>query len=175
MAANPTNTPAPEPSWLQSVTVGRRPHYTLIRILLLVIPCFIVFGFILLPIRVTGISMQPTYRNHSINFVNRCAYEFHEPRRGDVVSIRMAGIHEMYLKRIVGLPGETVAFVAGHVTINGQPLPEPYEKSACDWNVPSTQLGPDEYYVVGDNRTMPAEDHVFGKVSRDHIIGRALL
>ena len=55
--------------------------------------------------------MLPTYRDHGVNFVNRLAYVFHEPRRGDVVAIRtLAGEHVMYMKRIVGLPGETVTF-----------------------------------------------------------------
>ena len=175
MASNAPDTSAPQPSWLQTLTVGRRPRYTLVRVLVVVVLSAIVFNFVLLPIRVTGISMLPTYRNHSINFVNRLAYRFHEPRRGDVVSIRFAGEHVSYMKRIVGLPGETVGFAQGRVIINGEALPEPYEKSPCDWNVPSVQLGPDEYYVVGDNRTMPAEDHVFGEVARARIIGRVLL
>ena len=174
MASNAPDTSSPRPSWFQTITVGRSPRYTLIRILVLVILCAIIFRVILLPIRVTGISMSPTYPDRSINVVNRFAYSFHEPRRGDVVDIRMAGDHRTYMKRIIGLPGETVAFVHGQVIINGDPLPEPYEKSPCDW-VPSVQLGPDEYYVVGDNRTMPAADHYFGEVSRDRIIGRVLL
>ncbi len=81
----------------------------------------------------------------------------------------------MYLKRIVGLPGETVGFENGHVVVNGNVLDEPYEKTSCDWNVPPVQLGPDEYYVVGDNRVMPAENHVFGKTTRDRILGKVLL
>ena len=67
------------------------------------------------------------------------------------------------MKRIVGLPGETVAFVDGRVLINGEVLDEPYEKSSCDWNLPPVKLGPDEYFVVGDNRTMPWADHTFGE------------
>ena len=175
MASTTPDVSAPEPSWLQAITFGRRPRNTLIRILILVIPCFIVFKFVLLPIRVTGISMLPTYRDHSINLVNRLAYEHHEPQRGDVVSIRFAGDHFMYMKRIIGLPGETVGFEDGKVIINGKVLPEPYEKTDCDWNVLAVKLGPAEYYVVGDNRTMPARDHVFGVVSRDRIVGRVLL
>ena len=175
MASNAPDTSSPRPSWFQTITVGRRPEYTFIRILIVVTLCAITFPLVLLPIRITGISMSPTYRDRSINVVNRLAYSFHEPRRGDVVSIRFAGYHDTYMKRIVGLPGETVGFAHGQVIINGDPLPEPYEHSPCDWDVPTVQLGPDEYYVVGDNRTMPAEDHVFGKVLRDHIIGRVLL
>jgi signal peptidase I len=81
----------------------------------------------------------------------------------------------MYMKRIIGLPGETVAFVGGRVLINGEVLDEPYEKSPCDWNLLPVKLGPDEYFVVGDNRTMPSENHVFGKAGRDRIVGKAIL
>jgi signal peptidase I len=167
--------PPPHPSWLQAITVGRNPRHTLIRLAILVVSSFIVFNFVLLPIRVTGISMLPTYQDRSINVVNRLAYLHHAPQRGDVVSIRFAGNHVMYMKRIIALPGETVGFHQGHVIINDQVLDEPYEKDASDWNVPDVKLGPDEYYVVGDNRTMSAADHVFGRVTRDRIVGRVLL
>jgi signal peptidase I len=119
--------------------------------------------------------MLPTYKDRSWNFVNRLAYLRHEPQRGDVVSIRLAGIHRMYMKRIIGLPGETVGFVDGRVLINGEVLDEPYEKYACDWNRSPVKLEPDEYFVVGDNRSMPQPEHKFGKVERGRIIGKAIL
>jgi signal peptidase I len=166
---------APEPSWLRIVLIGRNPRVTLLRAAVLAVTSFVVFRFILLPARIEGISMLPTFQDRSVNFVNRLAYLWHEPRRGDVVGIRLAGPHVMYMKRIIGLPGETVAFVGGRVLINGEVLDEPYEKSPCDWNVPPVKLGPDEYFVVGDNRTMPSENHVFGRAGRDRIVGKALL
>jgi signal peptidase I len=172
---NQVANPKPRPGWIHVIAIGRNPRNTFIRIVILVVTCLIVFNFVLLPIRVTGISMSPTYKNRSINFVNRLAYLRHEPRRGDVVSIRYAGPHIMLMKRIIGLPGETVAFEDDHVFINGEPLDEPYEKSRCDWNIPPEKLGADEYYVVGDNRTMSAEDHMKGRVSRERIIGKILL
>ncbi|MGA3283435.1 MAG: signal peptidase I [Verrucomicrobiota bacterium] len=155
--------------------IGRNPKVTLARAAVLVVLCFVIFKFILLHIRVEGISMLPTYQDRSAYFVNRLAYLWHEPRRGDVVSIRLAGIHLMYLKRVIGLPGETVAFVNGLVLIDGQVLDEPYEKLPCDWNLPPVKLGPDEYFVVGDNRSMPWQDHTFGKVERNRIVGKAIL
>ena len=164
-----------KPSWFQAITVGRNLQYTLIRLVILVVASVIAFHIVMLPIRVTGISMEPTYKDRAINFVNRFAYWHHEPQRGDVVGIRFAGIHDMYLKRIVGLPGETVGFENGHVVVNGNVLEEPYETNSCDWQVPPVQLAPDEYYVVGDNRTMPAENHVFGKTTRNRIIGKVVL
>ncbi len=163
------------PRWLRILVIGRNPKITLARAAVLAVLCIVVFKFFLLHIRVEGISMLPAYQDGSAHFVNRLAYLWHEPRRGDVVGIRLAGPHVMYLKRIIGLPGETVAFVNGRVLINGEVLDEPYEKLPSDWRLPPVKLGPDEYFVVGDNRTMPPENHVFGKVERDRIVGKTIL
>ena len=161
--------------WVRIVVIGRNPKATLVRVAVLIVTSFVVFKFILLPIRVEGISMLPNYKDHSWNLVNRLAYLWHEPQRGDVVSIRLAGPHVMYMKRIIGLPGESVAFENGRVLINGEVLDEPYEKSPCDWNCPPVKLGPDEYYDVGDNRTMPQELHKHGETPRYRIVGKVLL
>ncbi|MGA2785990.1 MAG: signal peptidase I [Verrucomicrobiota bacterium] len=163
------------PRWLRIMVFGRKPKATLVRVAVLIIASFVVFRFILLPIRVEGISMLPNYQDRSWNLVNRLAYFRHEPQRGDVVSIRLAGPHVMYLKRIIGLPGESVAFANGRVLIDGEVLDEPYEKLHCDWNCPPVKLGPNEYYVVGDNRTMPPEFHKHGETPRSRIIGKLLL
>jgi len=163
------------PHWLQVLFVGRRPKATLVRIAVLVVTCFITFKFILLPIRIEGISMLPTYHNHQFNCINRLAYLRHEPQRGDIVSVRLAGTSVMFMKRIIGLPGETVAFHSGHAFINGQPLDEPYLKFSCDWEKPPVVCGPNQYYVVGDNRSMPFEFHTQGRAERDHIVGKLLL
>jgi signal peptidase I len=120
--------------------------------------------------------MLPTYRDHGVNFVNRLAYVFHEPRRGDVVAIGLeAGDHVMYMKRIIGLPGETVAFHQGHLYINGRLMDEPYVKLPGDWEHEPEQVELDEYYVVGDNRDMPWEGHVQGRPKRQRIVGKVLL
>jgi signal peptidase I len=169
--------PGPRPHWLQVIAVGRNPRNTLIRISILVVVAFVLFfsHLVLLPVRVEGPSMLPTYKDRSINFVNRLAYLWHEPRRGDVVSVRYAGLHVMLMKRIIGLPGETVAFDDGTVLINGQPLAEPYRKWPSQWTLPPKTLNADEYFIVGDNRTMRWQDHTFGVVERWRIVGKALL
>jgi signal peptidase I len=167
---------SPPPSWLKVVLVGRNPTRTFYRIIILVAVCVVLFRFILLPVRIDGISMLPTYKSNDINFINRLAYVFHEPRRGDVVGIRLrAGPHVMYMKRVVGLPGEIVAFHHGMLFIDGKAILEPYMRAPCDWNTFPEVLGPDQYYVVGDNRTMPAADHTKGKADRKLIMGKALL
>ena len=167
-------------SRLKILAVGRNPKKTLVRAAVVAVGCVVVFKWLLLPARVAGISMEPTYDDRSVNFVNRLPYFWREPRRGDVVGIRLtppdglSSPHIMYMKRIIGLPGEAISFVDGHVRVNGQRLDEPYEKRPCDWSMAPVQLGPDEYFVVGDNRTMPKEEHVFGKAERSRIVGKAL-
>ena len=167
---------AHSPSWLQRVLIGRNPKRTLVRCIILVVVSLVVFKFVLQPIRVEGRSMLPTYKDRGIHFVYRLAYLFHGPRRGDVVAIRLlAGEHVMFMKRIVGLPGETVAFHQGCLYINGKPLDEPYVKLRSNWNHEPEQVGPDQYYVVGDNRGMSWADHTQGRPTRDLIVGKVVL
>jgi signal peptidase I len=192
------NKPGP-PSWLRTILIGRKPKWTLIRIAFLVATCYIIFGFLLLVIRIEGPSMLPTYSTGRISVVNRLAYFRHEPRRGDIVAIRLSGseyngrefVHDllrvrlnfdrltrpslMYMKRIVGLAGETVEFVGGRLLIDGKVLDEPYVKSRYRWEMSPRKLGLDEYFVVGDNRTMAIDDHEHGVPQRNHIVGRVLL
>jgi signal peptidase I len=190
------------PAWARVVLIGRRPKRTLIRVCVLIVVCLIVRVFVLLPVRIHGGSMLPTYHDQGIrkiNFVNRLAYARHEPRRGDVVLIRisgsdystreilrdllhghltanrLAGPSAMLLKRIVGLPGETVEFANGRLLVDGNELAEPYVKLPCNWNMAPRKLGPGQYFVVGDNRSMPMEFHEFGVAARERIIGRILL
>ena len=167
---------AQPPSWLQRVLIGRKPKRTLVRLVVLVVASFVVFKFVLVPVRVDGGSMLPTYKENGVNFVNRLAYLFHEPRRGDVVAIGLqAGAHVMYMKRIVGLPGESVAFHKGHLFINGKLRYEPYVKLPCNWEHEPEAVGPDQYYVVGDNRDNAWNDHARGRAERDRIVGKILL
>lgn len=163
------------PSLMRRLVIGRNPRFTLYRALALVVVSFITFTFILTPIRVTGISMEPNYRNHRINFINRLAYWRHGPQRGDVIAIRFSGESRMLLKRVVGLPGERIGFVRGRITVNDRVLDEPYLKFSSDWNAEPVEVGPDEYFVVGDNRTMPKHLHDHGRAERARILGKTLL
>lgn len=170
-----TNKTSARPDWLRVLAIGRRPKRTLLRVCVLVVTCFVVFKFFLRPIRIEGISMLPTYRTGQLNCVNRLAYWRHEPRRGDIVSIRLAGPSVMFMKRIIGLPGETVSFRDGRALINGQPLAEPYVKLPCDWQSEPVQCGPTQYYVVGDNRSTSFAGHTQGRAERERIVGKLLL
>ena len=154
--------------------LGPRPRAAAIRILVLIAAAILVFGFVLLPVRFQGVSMLPTYRDGGLNFANRSAFMWREPSRGDVVAIRMAGLSVLYVKRIVGLPGEEIEIAVGVVMINRKPLVEPNVMFRAPWNLPSFTLARDEYFVVGDNRGMAMQNHDFGRVKRDRIVGRVL-
>ena len=165
--------------WLRVLTIGRRPKRTLLRLAVLVVASVVVFKFVLLPIRVTGLSMEPSFHNRAVNFINRLAYMSEPPQRGDVVGIRMSTnmdgpLQVMLLKRLVGLPGETIAFSGGQLLVNGEPQEEPYLKLRSNWNERGRRLGSNEYFFVGDNRSMPPEQHEHGVAYRSQIVGRVL-
>lgn len=165
------------PRWVRTAVIGRRPKWTLIRVAVIVVTTFILLEYVVIPIRVTGISMAPTFADGSINFINRLAYVHAKPRRGDVVGVRFqASQHFMYMKRIVGLPGETIAFRNGKLYIDDKLVLEPYVKAPrAQWQMPPMHLGPNLYYVVGDNRSMSFEDHYQGQADLiTGIIGKVI-
>ena len=88
MVTNPQNG---EPSWLRIVLIGRDPKRTFVRLVIVAITLVVMAKFVLLPIRVEGGSMLPTYKDNRVNFINRLAYFWSQPKRGDVVGIRLAG------------------------------------------------------------------------------------
>jgi signal peptidase I len=165
--------------WLRVLAIGRRPKWTLIRLVVLIVSSVVLFKFVLLPIRVMGPSMEPTFHDRAVNFINRLAYVRRQPQRGDVVGIRFSNNangtpRALLLKRLVGLPGETISFSGGHVCVNGERQDEPYLKWPSQWDLPERTLGSQEYYFVGDNRTMPPDQHEHGIAYRSQILGRIL-
>lgn len=157
-------------SWWGRLLVGRNPRRTLLRIGILAVTAFVTFRFILLPVQVSGPSMYPTYKSGRPNLVNRLGFAFREPRRGDVVGIRTTGLNVLYMKRIVGLPGEHIEVRRGVVYVNGERLEEPYVQYPAPTERREMTLGADEYYVAGDNR---ANSENF-KVERFFIVGKVL-
>lgn len=116
--------------------------------------------------------MEPTYSDSTLNLVDRLTFRMRTPARGDVVAIRLAGPHVLYVKRIIGLPTERVAIVGGVVEIDGAPLVEPYVRKRQAWDYAEVTVGPREYFVVGDNRDMRIGDHDFGRVDARRILGK---
>jgi signal peptidase I len=145
----------------------------LLRVVVVAVCAFVFFRFILTPAFIDGSSMEPTYHDRGINGCWHPRFWFREPRPGDVVMIRYAG-RQMLFKRVVAVAGETVEFRAGKLYVDGQLRPEPWVKFACNWNRGPVAVAPGRFYVIGDNRSMPAEEHKFGAVEKELILGGPL-
>ena len=156
---------------LVRVIAGENPQRTLIRALVLIVIAYVVFGHVLMPVRGVGISMQPTIEPGHLLFINRVSYRFREPARGDIVAVRAAGESVVYVKRLLGLPGDAIAFDEGVLWRNGEPVLEPYVINRAPWQLPEVTLGTDDFFVVGDNRGMPMAQHAFGTSTRARLIG----
>ena len=126
---------------------------------------------------VDGASMEPTFSTNERVIVDRLSLLLNGPARGDVVVLDSPRQDELLIKRVIGLPGETVTLRGGRVYINGALLEEPYVQEFCTY--PSCdgtwELGPDEYFVLGDNRSHSLDSHTFGPVPRSAIKGIARL
>jgi signal peptidase I len=159
---------------IRRAVFGRSVGRTLTRCAVLAVAAYVTFGFLMIPTRGEGVSMRPTLVHGQFAFINRLAYWRTPPARGDIVALRLAGPSVVYIKRIVGMPGEHVAINAGTVLVDGHALDEPYVVFTRGWEVPEVVLRDREYLVIGDNRDMPARQHDFGKARRDRIIGRVV-
>jgi signal peptidase I len=141
---------------------------------IIVFAAYVVFGYVLIPVRGSGQSMTPTLADGELTFVNTLAYIRRPPARGDIVALRLAGARIVYIKRIIGMPGERVAIENGTLFINGSALDEPYVKYRGSWNVPEVTLGTDRYLFIGDNRAMSIRQHDFGTARMERVVGRVV-
>ena len=129
-------------------------------------------------ISMVGVSMEPALYNGQEVLVNRFIYKITSPKRGDVIAFLPNGNQNShyYLKRIVGLPGESVQIIDGYVYINGERLPEDEYDKMADYGIAENeiQLGSDEYFVLGDNRNMSEDSRSgnIGAVKKDTIAGK---
>ena len=143
----------------------------LLRVVLVALVTFIIFKYVLIPFRIQGESMAPTYVTGSFNFCFTMRYLFSEPAPPDIVTVRMAGRKIMLLKRVVATEGQSVEFREGDLFVDGKKVDEPYVSGKSKWNLAPAVVKPGHVYVVGDNRSMPAESHVFGQTPVERIVG----
>jgi signal peptidase I len=123
--------------------------------------------------RVEGYSMEPTLYGHQRLIIEKVSYRFHRPSRGDIVVLQVPGYDKLLIKRVIGLPGETIEIKDGVVWIDGQPLDEPYVKGSMRGSYPPTVIPEGSIFVMGDNRNNSSDSRVFGPVSIEHIVGHA--
>ncbi len=144
-------------------------------IVVVVIPIRI---FIVSPFVVDGDSMHPTFENLDYLIIDEFLYYFKAPARGDVIVFRYPGNPSVfYIKRIIGLPNETVSINHGIVTIttaSGEKftLAEPYIVNEDATYTKNMSLNPDEYFVMGDNRPNSSDSRIWGPLPKRDIIGR---
>jgi signal peptidase I len=126
--------------------------------------------------RVVGRSMEPTLENDQFLVVTKLDYRLHNPQRGDIIVFRDPRAEDRKLiKRIIGLPGEVVSITDGSVTIDGQPLNEPYIESPGRYTEIPLSVPEGQYFVLGDNRNNSSDSHNWGTLPKDEIVGKAWL
>jgi signal peptidase I len=130
---------------------------------------------------VQGRSMQPSFEDGQRILISRVGYMFGDPDRSDIIIFNSPSPLESneppLIKRVIGIPGDTVEIINTQVYVNGELLNEPYVNEPCRpsrCNDAIWELGPNGYFVMGDNRNNSRDSRVFGPIQRDHIIGEAL-
>lgn len=134
--------------------------------------------YIIQPFYVKGSSMEPTFYDYEYLIINEIGYRFNEPAESDVIVLKdPRHTSQYFIKRIIGVPGDTVKVDNGKVFVNGEQLDESaylddsvYTDSA--FGNDEITLGVDQYYVMGDNRPASYDSRRFGAVDRSEIIGK---
>jgi signal peptidase I len=162
-------------------SMGRRIVRLLREVLETVLPAILIAllinVFIGQATRVEGQSMEPNLHSNQRLVVEKLSYRFHGPRRFDVVVLRLPSQgEELLIKRVVGLPGETVDIRDGQVYINGDPLDEGFVPGETrPGRTERVTVPPLHVYVLGDNRNHSNDSRSFGPVPIENIVGRAWL
>jgi signal peptidase I len=137
----------------------------------------VIIIFFYQPVKVEGTSMTPLISDQERIFINKFVYRFEPIARGDVVVFWYPlDRSKSFIKRVVGLPSDTVEIREGRVFVNGKYLPEPYvpPESADMNNFSPTRIPKGEYFVMGDHRISSNDSRIFGPVPRNFIYGKAV-
>ncbi len=133
--------------------------------------------FIFQPFVVRGVSMEPNFLERDYLLVDQISYRFNDPQRGDIVILRYPGDSSIrYIKRVVGLPGETIEVKGGEVSIGSgekEVLEEDYLQNSITPGSTEVTLSPEEYFVLGDNRFSSYDSRNWGVLPEENIIGKA--
>jgi signal peptidase I len=144
-----------------------------------VVIAVVVILFLYQPVKVEGTSMKPGLVDQERIFINKFEYRFGlaDISRGDtVVFLFPRDPTKSYIKRVIGVPGDSVEVVNGTVFVNAKPLTEPYvpDEARDQVSMPRTVIKPSEYFVLGDNRRFSNDSRTWGMVPREDIYGKAV-
>lgn len=172
-ASEPAAEPLPAPP--QAVVSLRTLLREIAETIILTVVIYALVNFATGRFRVEGDSMQPNIHPNEYVLVDKISYRLGQPARGDIVVFNYPLATERdFIKRIIGLPGDQVEVLRGVVSVNGQPLNEPYIAAQPIYEG-SWVMGPDEYFVLGDNRNSSSDSHSWGPLDGKYLIGRAVV
>jgi len=139
--------------------------------------CLLIMTFIAQPFKVEGSSMMPNLQDEEKIMVNKLVARLGEIKRGDVVVFWYPfNPSRIYVKRVIGLPGETVEIRRGYIYINGRHISEPYLLPSYrdDRDFKPVAVRPAHYYLLGDHREVSNDSRYFGQVPQKYILGKAM-
>jgi signal peptidase I len=174
----PSTSQLTEPAPPQSHLPFGGMHLWLRDLIIAVALSLFIVLFLYQPVRVEGVSMLPRIHDQERIFVNKFVYKFKPIQRGDVIVFYFPlDPHRSFIKRVIGLPGETVAIHDGTVFINGQPLNELYVRKdfKADEDDSPVTVTAHHFYVLGDHRNSSNDSRSWGLVPRHNIYGKAVL
>ncbi len=173
-AAQWASEPASETA--SSVPAWRSVARELLETVVLTLVIFLLVRTVIQNFRVEGMSMEPNFHDGQFLLINKLAYRLGEPQRGDVIVFRYPlDPSRDFIKRVIGLPGETVEIRNGQVYINNQFIDDPAAVNEASYNLSPTVLGPEELFVLGDNRPNSSDSHSWGTLPADLVIGKVVL
>lgn len=167
--------PEAQPENQENQENWKRFALDILETIILAVILYLVINAVSARVRVDGTSMVPTLQNGEYILINKLAYELGQPERGDIIVFSYPDDNgQDLIKRVIGLPGDTVKIENGVVTINGQILEEPYIAQppiyTGEWTVPDGSL-----FVLGDNRNDSRDSHQWGLLPQENIIGKSVL
>lgn len=147
-----------------------------IEIIALTLIIFLVIRFAAQSFRVDGDSMNPGLHTDEFVLVDKVAYLFQAPQRGDVIVFHYPlDTHRDFIKRVIGLPGDTISVTSASVIVDGRVLQEPYISDRYNFEPDTWKLGPNQFFVMGDNRPNSLDSRTWGPLDRSYIIGKAVV
>ena len=176
---------APHPQAAGAATPERPTAASLLRevaeVAVLAVILYVGISFAVQAVHVEGLSMFATLDNDDYLIANKIDYRLHAPQRGDIIILRPPTNNSTdFIKRVIALPGEKLLIRSGVVYIDGRRLHEPYLPEAwtqsTDWpcgGCDGKMMGPNEFFVMGDNRNRSQDSRFFGPITRDRIDGKA--
>lgn len=133
--------------------------------------------FVFQPFYIPSGSMEPTLMTNDRIIVSKVGYRIHEPARGDVIVFRYPrNERQVFVKRLIGLPGDTVELKDSRLLINGQAMAEPYLPAGLEFaNFGPVDVPADTYFCLGDNRNLSNDSRVWGFMPDKNLIGKAVI